>query len=126
MPSDHDFWRKQQEDRKRDDYYDALRNRDTAGLVRSAASTEAYIEYLQHGNGAATEPPASFEQGGVSLAEAKQQLLFDIMTSPRLDLSVGISCLHEVESIDLSKPDAAVLLVRMRRFIEGRDLDTGL
>ncbi len=63
MNSNDDYWSMQQEDGKRDLFYEALRDRNKEMLAYAAASTEAYLHYFKHRDAPQdVQPPAPSTQ----------------------------------------------------------------
>jgi hypothetical protein len=114
--SSDDHWRKQEERRKRDAYYDALRDRDPDKLVRAAASTQNYLHYLKTKDAPHDAEPLTQTFDPV---EEKKKVIAQIMTCSRLDLAERFECCHWVEAIDPLAADADLKIIRMRGYLNG-------
>jgi len=79
MSSSDDYWSKQQEDGKRELFYEALRDRNKEMLAYAAASTEAYLHYLTH-----RDAPQDLQLPAPSTQEASQASRKDSESSLRL------------------------------------------
>lgn len=79
MSSNDDYWRKQQEDRKRDLFYEALRDRNKEMLIYAATSTETYLNYLK-----LRDAPQDVQPLGPSTQEASQASREDSESALRL------------------------------------------
>jgi hypothetical protein len=116
MSSD-DYWRnKQKEDRRREVFYDAMRERDYDAATREA-SPDTYLDYLRLKDSQSVQPPGASSQQVAALTEERKNLV-ELIERTSLDIHGRIRLIQMVHAVDPSSPGANEKFDQMRMHIE--------
>ena len=116
MNSD-DYWReKEKEDRRREEMYKALRERDYDTATRKA-SPDHYPDYLRI-KGSKTTQPNTVAPAETSALTDEQKSLLELIECTQLDIHGRIRLIQLVYSVDLQAPNAGERLSQIRHEIE--------
>ena len=115
MNSD-DYWReKQKEERRREEMYKALRERDYDTAIQKAAPDD-YLDYLRI-NESQTTQSSTVAPAETSALTDEQKSLFELIECTQLDIHGRIRLMQLVYAVDLQAPNAGERLSRIRQEI---------
>lgn len=122
MSSDDDYWKRREEVRRQDAFYDAIRDRDHDRATREAANPEAYVHYSEHRDAPHDSTTPLDNSSNTNLLEClaeQQKNLIELIKSSQLPFQERLSLLQTVHAIQLSSPDASERIEEMHKYIEG-------